>query len=268
MTTIQDSTAPLGQLFSQHPAAVSQKWGLIFWGAVFISLGPIAYLGLGNLLAQPYMQQETSYGTPFITFLPLIISIGMPLLGIFFWYLAWRNWPLAANVYENGIELVNRKGSRKILWQDVENLTQHVVHHYYLIIPVGKSYSSTIQLHGGEIILFDNRYSKLKQLGQTLQERLAAIQLPESMDEIEAGNSLEFGALKLDREGIYHWDKRLTWNDVGKVNLKNTSLSITKKGSKFGNWANLGLDEVPNATLFCAIAQKLTANGQIGGFCR
>ena len=81
-------------------------------------------------------------------------------------------------------------------------MQQHIVRHYYLIIPVGTAYSASVYLRGGEMLSFDNRFSRTKKLGQVLQERLAAAHLPECMAEIQAGKRVEFGALSLDQEGL------------------------------------------------------------------
>jgi hypothetical protein len=217
----------------------------------------VVYLRLSSLWVDAGVgMQEVLDSTPALQYSPLIAGVALPLMGVFSLFAAWRNWRLAVGVYEHGLEYTDRQGTRQIPWEEVEKLQQHIVRHYYLIIPVGTDYSTTVQLHGGEILSFDNRFSRTKKLGQVLQERLAAARLPQCMAEIRAGKRVEFGTLSLDQEGIYQWDKMLKWDEVEKVTFNHKALSIAKKGSKWGSWANVKAHEIPNAALFYAIAQE------------
>jgi hypothetical protein len=263
VNTIQQSTAELGQLVSSHNLKFSKKWGLVSLGVLLICLGPAAYLWLSSLWAGAGVgMQETLESTPVLGYSPLIAGIIFPLMGLYGLFGAWSHWHLAVNVYEHGLEYTDRRGTRQVLWKDVKNLHQHIVrHYYYMVIPAGTDYSVTLTLQGGEVLSFDNRLGKTKKLGQILQERLAEAHLPHYMAEIQAGKRVEFGTLSLDREGVYQQDKALKWDEVEKVTFNHKTLSIGKKGSKWGSWASVKTHEIPNAALFYAITRELGVTG-------
>ncbi|HVO71642.1 MAG TPA: DUF6585 family protein [Aggregatilineaceae bacterium] len=251
-------SSDLGQLISAHRVTFGSKWGNLIFGIVLIVLGPVIYLGLTNLWANSGAgMAEVLKTTPFLQYLPIGLGIIAVLLGLLTLIKALRNWSLAVRVYENGFEHTDRRGTKKVLWADIEGFRQQIIRYYrYAVIPAGSSYWLNIQTRQGENFTLDNRFSKIKKLAETLQQRLASVQLPKYLAELEAGQRVAFGPLGLDRQGVYQYDKSLSWSEVGKVEFDNGQVVIKKKGSNWGNWAKLDVSLVPNAAVFVMLAQK------------
>jgi hypothetical protein len=258
MDTIQQPTNELGPIISKHKFSFIQKWGKLLGGIVMICLGPVIYFSLNILWARAGSAMEDLLATtPFLRYLPLILGSVFPLMGIFTLFQVRSNWLLAVTLYEGGIEYTDNHGSRKYAWDVIEGLYLHIVrYYYYAIIPTGTAYQATVQLRGGETLILDNRLSKIKQLCERFDERLAAVQMPKYLDKIQTGQRVEFGALSIDQGGIYQQNKALKWAEVGKVTLEEGMLSISKQG-KWGNWAKFRFSEIPNAALFYPLAQEL-----------
>ncbi|MFZ6027235.1 MAG: DUF6585 family protein [Chloroflexota bacterium] len=259
---MEASPTALGRLLSKHPVSGAQTWGGLLAGVVLIVLGPAIYFGLtifwGTLGSEA---QAVFDATPFLRYLPLALGIIFLIMGILRLFQAWRNWPLAANLYEGGIEYTDRKGTRQISLDQVEGFYLHVVRYtYYYIIPAGTTYLATVTQKGGEVIVLDNRLSKIKQLCEGFQERLASVQMPAYLAKIQAGQRIEFGVLSLDQSGIYQGNKSLPWAEVGKVTLEDGTLSISRQG-KWGNWAKYPFSQIPNAALFYTLAKQMAPTG-------
>ncbi|MBN1428009.1 MAG: hypothetical protein JXB07_06460 [Anaerolineae bacterium] len=256
------STINLGQFISKHQLTFGEKWGKLFTGIVLICLSPVAYLGIGMLWnGAGSAMQDVVDSTPILRFLPLIVGGVLFIVGVLNLLVLGRNWPLAVKLYENGMEYTDRRGTRQVVWNDIVGISQTIIRHRFLFITTGIDCITNVQLGGGEMLIFDQRFSEGEKLGQVLQERIASLQLPACMAEIQTGKRIAFGVLSLDREGVYQHDKMLTWDNVGKVAIKNGMLSISKKDGKWGHWTNVYVSEVPNAMLLCLIARQFGVAG-------
>ncbi|MBN2006125.1 MAG: hypothetical protein JXA21_22405 [Anaerolineae bacterium] len=251
------SAPTLGQLIGAHKLTFGQKWGRLIGGIIGILLGPGIAFGLPLFWAgvdSQALQEITK--TPFYQYMPLGLGVLAAVMGLFTLINVWRNWPLAMNVYENGFEYIDRHGVKTNLWEEVESVRQQVIRYYqYGFIPSGTSYWISLQTKNGGYFIVDNRFSKVKKLAEAVQERVANSQLPKYLADLEAGNRIEFGSLGFDHEGVYQSNKKLPWNEVGKVEFKSGNLVISKKGA-WGSWYKASVAEMPNAVLFVVIAKR------------
>lgn len=258
MNTNPTSTQSLGPLVSSHKLAFDQKWGRLLGGIIGVLLGPGIYFGLTLFWANSESQtlRELTSTAPFYQYLPLGLGLIAAVMGLLSLINVWRNWPLAFNAYENGFEYTDRRGTQTVLWEEVEGIRQQIVRYYrYIIIPTGTSYWISLQTQKGGYFILDNRFGKIKKLAEVVQERMANIQLPKYLADLEAGQRIEFGTLGFDQKGVYHFNKSLLWSEVGKVDFNSGNLVISKKGA-WGTWLKASVAEIPNAVIFVVIAKR------------
>lgn len=258
MDTTQATTVNLGQPISRHPMTFGQTWGAIILSIIFMGAGVLAYLGISSAFKEAPNVEGTITNPAMVTILPIIVGVVLLLAGLYRLYTALRNWSMTASVHENGLEYTTRDGTQQFTWDEIEDLNMTITRIYGRSIIPEKRYQITVQLHDGRFYGFDDRFKKVKKLWENLQERLAARQLPDAMANISAGNHVQFGELKLNQKGIYWFDKTLSWEEVGKITIKDSGdLSISKRGSRLGAW-KLKTSDVPNTALLCALVKKLS----------
>ncbi len=258
MNTNPINTASLGQPISSHTLAFDQKWGRLIGGIIGILLGPTLYFGLPLFWANmnsPVLNDMIKT-TPFFQYMPIGLGLIAAIMGVLSILHVLRNWKLAVHLYENGFEYTDQRGTQTVLWENVEGVRQQVIRYYqYGFIPSGTSYWINLQAQNGSNFTLDNRFSKVKKLAQTVQERMANAQLPKYLADLEAGKRIEFGSLGFDQKGVYHFNKSLSWSEVGKVDFNSGCLVITKKGA-WGSWLKASVAEIPNAVVFAVIAKR------------
>ncbi|MGB7538136.1 MAG: DUF6585 family protein [Anaerolineales bacterium] len=258
MDSSQESSNGLGKQISVHKLSFGNKWGTVGAGIFLICLGPILFFGLPLFWSkQGAVMQVELRTSSYLTYLPLFLGAIAILVGMAQLLQVWRNWPQTVTIYEKGLEYVDRKGLRRVFWEDVEELTCHIIRRtYYYFITVGTSYYVAVKTRDGATITFDGRFQKIKKMGDLMQERAASMQLPGYLAKLESGGDIQFGPLKVTKAAVIQGDKLLEWEKVDKFELRNRVLSIAAKGEKWGTWARLNTNEISNPVLLCMIAKK------------
>jgi hypothetical protein len=97
-----------------------------------------------------------------------------------------------------------------------------------------------------------------------IQQRLAALRLPAALAELEAGNTLDFGALKLTPQGISEGSKVLPWAEVHSLVCKDGQVNIEKRGAWF-SWTVVVGGSLTNKHLLLAVADAvIQEHGKLG----
>src|SRR5437773_1394690 len=117
------SVIGLGALKSEYSTGGRGRWTAVIFGGLFLAAAPVlllvaAYLAYDNV---------TNYGTYRLwrnVPLPLMCAGGAGFVGAAVLLSAWRNWRLAAALYEDGVAYVGQQGLRQFAWPDVNAVWQ------------------------------------------------------------------------------------------------------------------------------------------------
>jgi hypothetical protein len=218
-------------------------------GIVFLALGPLLLL-LSAWLAYDAYNQRGLRGVDDAIALPLIAAALAFGLGVLILFNAWRNWTLAAALYESGVALNGRGGMRQAAWHDVAAVWQAVTRHYTNGVYTGTTHVYTLQTTAGEKLVFDDRLGKqVEQLGQEIQRGVTNALYPRYWQSLQNGQRLTFGPLALDRDKLYAGKKELRWDEIKAIKIEKGQIAV-RKDKAWLNWASASVPQIPNFFIF------------------
>jgi hypothetical protein len=249
------SVIGLGAYKAEYATASRSRWtqvvlGVILLVAVPVLLAVAAYMLYDNLnsLGANRMWRNVP--------LPVLCAGGAGLLGVIALFNSWRNWKLAAALYENGVAFVGQKGLQQIAWPDVTAVWQQVTKHYTNGVYTGTTHRYTIQMNTGEKIVLDDRLGKkVEELGNAVQTSVSNNLFPRYWQSLQNGQRVEFGPVALDREKLYAGKKELRWAEIKAIKLNQGVVSV-RKDQAWLNWANISVPQIPNFFVFLELVSR------------
>lgn len=251
------SVIGLGALKSDHSPSKRTRWTHVIFSGLFVAAGPVLLLVALYIVYDYY----TRYGptrvddSPF--WLPLCGGLVCGAIGLFGLFNAWRNWPMATALYENGFAYNDRKGLTQVKWSDIDAVWQNITKHYRNGIYTGTTYLYTIQTRDKNRIVLDNKFAKIEQFGNAIVEGSFNALAPGYWQAMQGGQRLTFGPLAIDLQGIYSGSKSLKWSEIKAVKIAKGNISVKKEGGWF-NWASATVPQIPNFFIFYSLVKRLT----------
>jgi hypothetical protein len=187
---------------------------------------------------------------------------------------AYLNRNLRAHVYENGLLFRKRDRNDVIRWEQIAfvwhevkkttstNTTTNYSTGYTTTTRSTRiDHSYIVQRVDGVKFVFDNTFSRLRELGKTIEQESARYLYPQAVVAYNAGHPLVFGKMSVSSTGLSDSRKTLSWNEVKsiKVDENNGAIAIRKQG-KWLNWSNISLSETPNIIVFEALVNGIAAS--------
>jgi len=116
----------------------------------------------------------------------------------------------------------------------------------------------TMRCHDGYTLTFAGLYKSLNNLDKTLAENFTRRRLPFQFADYQAGQTLSFGPLSINREGIIALGKMLPWEQVADISLlKDRRLIIYKTGERPEIWPNLPPLKIANLSILLALFKRI-----------
>lgn len=200
------------------------------------------------MLLHGYKSITTIY--PFII-IPLISS------NIFLNILKLLNNAITIYTCEGGFILKqSAKKFRVIHWDEVESMRSTLTY------APGSFFSrhriDFISCHDGYTLAFHGARKSLSELQKTLEEQLTRRCLPFLLADYQAGQTLHFGPLAVNRQGLNVRDTALAWEYVADISLvKDQQLVISQSGEQPTIWLTLPALKIPNLSLLLALFKRI-----------
>ena len=243
---IQEATAVLGRQQAQYTSSTRRNSLLIFFGVLFL-IGAFA-AGYAFFNADPKEPDREGM----IVVAVLFAAIGVPLFGM---GLAQRG--KTVEVYEHGLVRVKGKNVKVTRWDDINAVWQRITRNYYNGIYTGTTYVYTIQTKNGEKFKITNVYKDIEALGNSIQSEVTKRLLPPMVRAYQNGQTVSFGKLSLNPQGLIYKDKQLAWNEIKDLKIERGFISVKKEGGRWFNWASVSAANVPNLFVFLAMIDRI-----------
>lgn len=188
---------------------------------------------------------------------PLLVGTVALVVGVAAAFEAWRLWPLAACLYEDGFALNSRRGLQMVHWNQVEAVWQSVTRHYTNGLYTGTTHVYTVQTKDKVKLVLDDKLRKVEDLGRGIQHGASNALFPAYVQALQAGQRLDFGPLGLDQNKLYSGNKAVAWSDIKAIKIQKGVIAI-KKDKGWFNWASVTVPHIPNFFIFVEIASRLT----------
>lgn len=251
------AVAGLGAFQSEHRPSAASRWTNVAFGLLSVAAGPALLL----VAAYMYFDALNRFGSARANdsgfWIPLLCGVAAVPIGLFIIFQAWRNWPLAAALYEGGFAYNDRKGLKQCRWDEIDAVWQNVTKHYRNGIYTGTTYLYTIQLRDKTRITLNNQLPKIEALGKAVSVGTANALFPRYAADLRSGQRVSFGPLAMDANGLYSGNKSVLWNEIKAVKIQQGVISVKKEGGWF-NWASVTVPQVPNFWIFYDLVSRFT----------
>ncbi len=163
-------------------------------------------------------------------------------------------------IYTRG--LVRVEGGRFLvfLWDDILELYQIIVDVYqYGLIHTAREYGFTLFRCDGEPlkIVEGVNIRDIGPLSDILQGKIAEHRLPQVKRQFKAGETLVFGPLRLNRQGISNEDETIPWREVEAIQIAKGVITI-RRANKWLSWSTTPASEIPNLHVFLSLVDLIT----------
>jgi hypothetical protein len=233
------------------------RWAAIIFGVLFVLAAP-ALLLLAAFVGFDTYNNSGLNRVAGVVALPIVAALVAFVIGVSILINTWRNWRIAAALYENGIAYQSRTGVQQASWSDVTAVYQQVTRHYTNGVYTGTTHRYTIQTNTGQKIVLDDRLGKkVEELGKAAQSAVSDALYPRYWTAIQNGQRLDFGPLAMDNQKLYAGKKELRWDEIKAVKINKGQISI-KKDKAWFSWASVTVPQIPNFFVFYALLGRFT----------
>jgi hypothetical protein len=241
----------LGNLREEYRVKLS---GVIRFSAILWSLATLGW-GLAGLISagDPYSSSSsTEFWIAAICALPALYYLFNPVI--------YRSW--SVSVYSEGFTFAHGGKLDVFRWDQIESIQQSTVYRtyrFFLVIAFTLSlHKYRVRSQDGRQILLKNRISDMDGLMKTISGAQKNIIWPQIIAAYNAGNTLPFGRLSVNQQGLSNGQELIAWEQVKEVQLnEKTGVYSIKKEGKTLNWFSARSFDIPNL----AVLQDLVNAG-------
>ena len=141
-------------------------------------------------------------------------------------------------------------------WSDVREVYQY-------LHPI--AWKHRIVMQDGRHLEISRTVKNGKHLGEAPQQALFDRMLPSAAGAFDRGETVTFGALRLDPNFLYYENKRLAWREVAKMSLlynaytRSLMFEVKAAGSVMLPWRAVRTQDIPNLNIFKTLAERKKA---------
>ncbi len=246
----------LGTPVRYFPIRKVNKTGSLVVCILFL-LGSIAVFLYGLSTAYTaYSQHGASVIAGKLT-TPLLIALGLFLLGLWAGWSAWTNWTRGVLLYEKGFVIRSRKGVWNWSWPDIASITTRITRHYTNGIYTGTTHEYTLLNRQNERLRINDVFGKVEELAGIIEQNVFPLLYEPAAQLYNEGKPLVFGPVTLSKAGPYFGKKTIPWEDVKEVSLKRGNLKISRKSGGILSGASVPTHTIPNLRVLLAIIDQV-----------
>lgn len=250
-----DASAILGPAVREHRTRLSYLLGTTGIGLFLTLAGVLGAVQFVRRALQDPSGETIAIGL--LTTLPFLLGGG----GTLWW--ATRRFGKVVTLHQGGFYYRDRKGEWVVPWSAIDGVYQKIVRVYRAGVEVDVRDVYTIALQDGQTLEIDYHFEDVEAFGYVLTTALSGQRLDACRQAFSAGETLDFGAIRVDRTGIAADGKTLPWQDVESVAWKAGILSsdqafvqIKRTGGLLA-WAKVPVERVKNYHLLVSIVADL-----------
>ncbi len=228
----------LGKFIASYPASRSRL--LLQGAAAYAAAALVIQVAFASL------DDETASRIVISALAVLAIAIG--------WYVS-HLWNREVVFYERGFSYREGSHTAFIKYVDVVSLRQRAEKMRYFGVVRYTIYRFTVRTVMDEIVVFNNIYHRVGELGARLEAAVQLARRPEIDRALEAGERAAFGdTLFLSAEGLHEGGRDLPWSKFAGYKIQNRRLILSAHGDE--TWYSVPLTEVDNITLLLDLLKR------------
>lgn len=250
----------LGPQVRLHARKAAARWRGIVLGLFFSGGGVLAVLAAGGYV----LYQVNRYG-PAIrdrtiqqTLVPAAVIGGiMVIIGLLVLWNTYRNWNLAAAVYQDGFAVSNHAGVQSYRWTDVASLTSAITRRYTNGVYTGTTHIYTLVDRQGRKTVLNDSMPDVEALAESIEKGIFPHLYQAAADAYNYGKPVAFGPVVISKQGAQIGKKMYAWKDIGRVTLDKGYLKIARKDGGWFSGASAPAAAIPNLPVLLSILQQV-----------
>jgi len=167
------------------------------------------------------------------------------------------NWNKGLTLYESGFAVRDRKGIHPWRWEEVAALTAAVTRRYILGIYTGTTRFYTLYGQQNTWLVLKDEYARMEDLAKAIEENTFPILYSRAADQYNAGQTLVFGPVAVNKMEIRLGRKIYPWTEIEGVSLQRGSLKIAPKGGSGHSVASVEVASIPNVSVLLAVIDQM-----------
>jgi hypothetical protein len=184
------------------------------------------------------------YNIGFIVYYLAIV----PIIAIIWAISALRSCNLRVYVFTNGfIRARGRKGDA-VRWDQVQAIWEKVKQSRS-----GGTLTYTVQRNDGQVFVQGSPLQNSRDMGLRMMREVTKLHLPAAKAAYNAGQTLSFGKVNVNMQGLNNGKELVPWDQIGRVTTKQGNVCIEKNGQQI-TWSSVKSAEVPNLSVLVALA--------------
>ncbi|MCZ0983042.1 hypothetical protein O1L60_39895 [Streptomyces diastatochromogenes] len=227
------------------------------WGGVL----PIGALGvfLGWLALSYAIEDQREEGAWYYS-LPLLVLAAIPLGFLGYFLFAWFFRPRQPQVwvawYEHGaLWHVDRQETQVCTWDEIASVTRQDVK-VTNGVTSATTHRLTIRSRQGGAIVVGDEFRGMVPFAEGLVDAFSRARVPRDAARLEAGERIDFGMVDINISGIGQGGRRIGWQQVEQVGVKQGRVEIRRRGDR-KPWMTVPAPGFPNLPVFLTLADAL-----------
>ncbi len=123
------------------------------------------------------------------------------------------------------------------------------------------SHRYTIERTDGAVFKLNSTLKNVGTLGQSIQQSVAQVHLPQAIAAYNADNLIPFGPLSVSLQGLSNGNEVVPWGQQQNLLLNRGYLLVRKQGTN-RNWAKVAVSRIPNYLVFIKLV-NYARTGQV-----
>lgn len=244
-------------MVSESPGALVSRYSVGGLGPIYLVFS-IAVLVAALLFASQIYFNDSSEGDVALAVLSGILAF----LGAFM-MLRWRKYRNASvRIYEDGFVCFMNGRKRSYGWDEVKSVIEvdsRIQRHAMI-----RRLDLRIKLkNGAKCHMSRQVFPDMDKMADDLQSHMAKYYVPKVIKEITSGKKANFGAFKLDSDGVSRWYKHLPWQEIAGVSRYRAIIFINKI-NKSSRWASAYIFRVPNYYILMGVINEMASRREPG----
>jgi hypothetical protein len=188
---------------------------------------------------------------------PGILAFVLFLTGLAAGWWAYANWSKGVFVYERGLAIHDRKGTRTWRWEEIVSLTAAVTHPYLSGISNGTVHVYRLTNRQNQHLIVNDITCNVEELATIIQDAIFPRLYDQAAQRYNAGQRLVFGPVVIGKGGIRIGKKTYPWNEVQKVSIQQGILKVTPEEREWFGGASAQASVIPNLNVLLNIIHQV-----------
>lgn len=196
---------------------------------------------VGAWLAAQGLGPNLFWGTVFCLFAALVGATGVTMLiGVA------RRKNLRVLAFEDGFVYFARTDRLVFHWDEIREVYQEITNYYRYGFHVGTSHVYTVRRQDNVSVTLTYPLLDVDKLGTRVQSEVTRRLLPRALQAYRAGEVVDFGRIKVSRDGFWDGEFCTSWDELEKPYVREGYLHVYP--DKVGYWGGLRMkvSKIPN----------------------